>query len=121
MEEKIEAEARRVKGRGRRNQGEPARRGNRVDDICMDIVDWEANNNMAEIEASVKRIVPEVAEEFKLPLESDKEETLHLRKSRKKKNVDRKYVNCKWLGVVFDDSLDFDILYIGSQVPGQSR
>ena len=30
---------------------------------------------MAEIEASVKSIVPEVAEECKLPLELDKEET----------------------------------------------
>ena len=28
---------------------------------------------------------------------------LHLRKSRKKRNTDRKYV--KWLGVIFDDSL----------------
>ena len=62
---------------------------------------------MAEIKASVKRIVWEVAEECKLPLELDKEETLHLRKSGKTKNVDRKYV--KWLGVIFDDSLDFDM------------
>ena len=44
---------------------------------------------MAEIEASVKRIVREVAEECKLPLELDKEENLHLRKRRKKKNVGR--------------------------------
>ena len=32
---------------------------------------------------------------------------LHLRKSRKRKNAERKYI--KWLGVIFDDSLDFDI------------
>ena len=36
---------------------------------------------------------------------TNKEEVLHLRMSRKKKNVDRKYL--KWLGVIFDDSLDF--------------
>ena len=34
----------------------------------------------------------EVAEEYKLPLETDKEEVLHLRKSRKKKNTDRRFV-----------------------------
>ena len=75
-----------------------------VDDICMDIVDWEGNNNMTEVEVNVKR---EVAEECKLPLEGDKEEVLHLRKSRKKNITDRKCV--KWSGVIFDDSLDFDI------------
>ena len=42
-----------------------------------------------------------------MPLETEKEEVLHLRKNRKKRNADRKYV--KWLGVIFDDSLDFDI------------
>ena len=48
-----------------------------------------------------------MAEECRLPLEPEKEESMHLRKSRKKKNADRRYV--KWLGVIFDDSLDFDI------------
>ena len=33
------------------------------------------------------------------------QEVLHL---RKKKNADRRYV--KWLGFIFDDSLDFDIV-----------
>ena len=49
----------------------------------------------------------EVAGENNLPLETEKEEVLHLRKNRKKRNADRKYV--KWLGVIFHDSLDFDI------------
>ena len=44
---------------------------------------------------------------MRLPLEVDKEQTLHLRKSRKKRNADRKYV--RWLGVIFNDSLDFDM------------
>ena len=55
----------------------------------------------------MKRVVREIAEECNMPVETDKEEVLHLRKSRKKKNAERKYV--KWLGFIFDDSLDFDI------------
>ena len=55
-----------------------------------DIVDWEGNINIVEVEANVKRIVREVVEDCKLLLETDKEEILHLRKSRKKKNADRK-------------------------------
>ena len=62
---------------------------------------------MQRVEANVKRIVTEVAEECKLPIETDKEEVLRMKRSMKKKNADRKYG--KWLGVIFDDSLDFDI------------
>ena len=61
---------------------------------------------MQQAEADAKRIMREVAEECQLPLETD-EEILQLRKIRKKKNADQKYV--KWLGVIFDDSLDFDM------------
>ena len=46
---------------------------------------------MQRVEVNVKRIVREVAEECSLP-ETDKEEILHLRKSRKKKNAGRRYV-----------------------------
>ena len=54
--------------------------------MCIDIVDWEGGCDMQNVEANVKRIVREVAEEYRLPcpLETDKEEILHLRKSRKK-------------------------------------
>lgn len=55
-----------------------------VDDMCMDIVAWKGNNNMQRTKVNGQRIVREVVEECKLPLEEDKEETLHLRKSRKK-------------------------------------
>ena len=48
-----------------------------------------------------------MAEVYRLPLEANKEEILHLRKSRKKRNLGQKYV--KWPGVIFDDSLDFDM------------
>ena len=80
-----------------------------VDDMCVDIIDREGDNgvNMQSVEVGVGGIVREVAEECRLPLETDKEEILHLRTSRKKKNADRKYV--KWSGVIFDDSLDFDM------------
>ena len=40
----------------------------------------------------MKRVVQEVAGVCGLPLELDKEEVLHLRKSRKKRNADHKYV-----------------------------
>ena len=76
--------------------------------MCTDIVIREGNNsNMQRVENNVKRIIREVAEEYSLPIETDKEEVLHLGKSRKKKIADRKYV--KWFGVIFDDSLDFDM------------
>ena len=44
-----------------------------VDGICLDIVGWEGSKNMTVVETSVMRIVREVAEECKLPLEGDKE------------------------------------------------
>ena len=75
--------------------------------MCIDVIDWDGEVDMQAVEVNVKRIVKEVAEECSLPLETKKEEILHLRQSRKRKNADWKYV--KWLGVIFDDSLDFDI------------
>ena len=80
-----------------------------VDNIYIDITDRDSDNGISIqwVEVEVKRVVREVAEECELPLELDEEDVLHLRKSRKKRNTNRKYV--KWLGVIFDDSLDFDI------------
>ena len=66
--------------------------------MCMDIVDWEGGCDMQRVEVNVKGIVREVAE---LPVEEDKEKVLHLNKSRKKRDRDRKHT--KWLGVIFDD------------------
>ena len=65
-----------------------------VDDMCMDVIDWDGGNgtNMQQVEVEVKRVVREVAEECALPLELDKEEVLHLRKSRKKRNIDWKHI-----------------------------
>ena len=52
------------------------------------------------IAANVKRIVREVVEECRLLLDTNKEEILHLRNRRKKKNADRWYVTL--LGVIVD-------------------
>ena len=40
-----------------------------VDDMCMDIVDWDGGCGMQRVEVNAKRIVREVAEENTLPLE----------------------------------------------------
>ena len=62
---------------------------------------------MQRVEVNVKRIVKEVAAEFNLSIESDKEEVLHLRKNRKKRSAGQRYVKC--LEVIVDDALDFDM------------
>ena len=46
-----------------------------VDDMCMDIINSEGGNGInmqSQVEVGVKRIVREVAEECRLPLETDK-------------------------------------------------
>ena len=63
-----------------------------VDDMCMDIIDLEGGCNMQKVEVNVQRITQEVANECRLALETDEKEILHLRKSRKDKNADPKYV-----------------------------
>ena len=52
-----------------------------VDDMLIDMIDWEGGANMQMIETNAKKIIYEVAEECKLPLELEKEEVLHIRKS----------------------------------------
>ena len=49
-----------------------------VADIYTDIIDGEG---CKDVETDAKRIMREVAEECRLPLETDKEEILNLRKS----------------------------------------
>ena len=44
-----------------------------IDNMCTDIVYWEGGCDMQKVEAIVKRIVREVADEYRLPLETDKE------------------------------------------------
>ena len=63
-----------------------------VDDMCLDIVDWEGGKNMQRVEADVKKDFAGGCRGIQIPLETDKEEILHLRKSRKKKNANRKHV-----------------------------
>ena len=94
-------------GRVRQNQGNVnVEVPSFVDDMCIDIVDWEGGCNMQKEVVNFKRIVREVEEECRLPLETDKMEVLELGKNRKKKIADWKYV--KWLGVILST-----LIYIG--------
>ena len=43
-----------------------------VDDMCIDIIDWDGSRNMQRVEADIKRIVREVAEESNMQIEKDK-------------------------------------------------
>lgn len=54
-----------------------------VNDMYMDIIDWEGVCNMQRVETSIKMIVREVTEEYKLTLEERMEEIMHLQKRRK--------------------------------------
>ena len=47
---------------------------------------------MQVVETNIKKIIWEVAEKNKLPLETEKEEVLQLRNNQRKKNTDRKYI-----------------------------
>ena len=108
MEEELRSRAGLGAGAGRADAVVDTEFPSFVDDMCADIVIWEnCNNNMQRVEANVKRIVREVAEECNLPIETDKEEVLYMRRSLNKRNADPKWVKC--LGVIFDDSLDFDM------------
>ena len=59
-----------------------------ADNMCTDIVDWEGGCNMPRVEANIKTIIKEVADECNLPLETYKEEILNLRKNKKERNGD---------------------------------
>lgn len=90
-----------------------------VDDIYLGIYDWkyqatrvgeqEEDDNMAEeLMERANRALKEVAEERGLPLEEAKEERLILETGRKQnRRKERKWV--KWLGIILDDQLEFDI------------
>ena len=78
-----------------------------IDDITIDLVDWQRGIDMARVVAKAKRIAWEVAEEYRLPLEKSKEEEMLFRKTTRKKKAERKWVN--WLGIICDESLTFEL------------
>ena len=53
----------------------------------------------------INEVVNQVAKENHLPLEESNHETLVLRKKRRQKNKDVKWV--KWIGIIMDESLYF--------------
>ena len=53
-------------------------------------------------------VIKEVAEEFGLPLEDSKEEHLLLKRNNQRKGGRvKKWV--KWLGIILDEDLEFDV------------
>ena len=90
-----------------------------VDDIHLGIYDWkhrgprmeetgEDDNAAEELMDRANRVLKEVAEERGLSLEESKEERLILKVGRKKgRGKERKCI--KWLGIILDDQLEFDI------------
>jgi len=60
---------------------------------------------MDEVLDETDKIVNRIAAENHLPLEDSKHERLILKKKRRRKNKDVKWV--KWLGIIMDESLTF--------------
>ena len=96
-----------------------------VDDIHLGIYDYGRRGTgiqdldaereaIRELLAREDRVLKEVALERDLPLEDSKEEKLILRKGgSKKRNRNKAIKRVKWLGVVLDKYLEFDIHWQG--------
>ena len=92
-----------------------------VDDIPLRIYDHGGRGDgiqdldgegeaIGELLARADRVLKEVALEWSLPLEDSKEEKLIFRKrGRKKRKRNKEIKRVKWLGVIFDEDLKFDI------------
>ena len=76
-----------------------------VDDIMASLMDWDGRRDMSRVLTHANSIITEVATRWELPLEQAKTEKLVLKKKRKRGKPD--YV--KWLGVILDETLTFDL------------
>ena len=76
-----------------------------VDDIMASLMDWEGTRDIGWLVEKANKIVTEVAGKWRLPLEESKTESLILRRKRKRGGIC--YV--KWLGIILDDTLQFDV------------
>lgn len=94
-----------------------------VNDIHLGIYDWknqgariedteEAANRGEELIERANKVLREVAEEMGLPLEETKEERL-IMKVRRKKRRENESKWGKWLGIILDHQLEFDIHWKG--------
>ena len=76
-----------------------------VDDIMASLMDWEGTRDMSRLIEKIKGIVEEIPSKWNLSLETSKTESLILKRRRKRGGIC--YV--KWLGIILDDTLQFDI------------
>ena len=95
-----------------------------VDDIHLGIYDTHRRvarihdaqvdgEGVRELLARADRVVKEVAAERGLPLEPEKEEKLVLRKGGRRNKRNKEVERVKWLGVVLDEDLEFDMHWKG--------
>ena len=95
-----------------------------VDDIHLGIYDTHRSGarihdaqvdreGVRELLIRADKVVKEVAAERGLPLEPEKEEKLILRKGGRRNKRNKKVDKVKWLGVVLDEDLEFDIHWKG--------
>ena len=76
-----------------------------VHDIMASLIDWDGTRDAKQMVEKAKKIVEEVADKWNLLLETSKTETLILKKKRKRGGIC--YV--KWLGIILDNTLQFDV------------
>jgi len=80
-----------------------------VDNLHLGVSIWDRimarGIKMNEVLDEADKIVNRIAAENHLPLEDSKHERLILKKKRRRKNKDVKWV--KWLGIIMDESLTF--------------
>ena len=77
-----------------------------VDKLYVNICNWNRiHMDMKLLLKRIDEVVNQVAKENHLPLEESKHEVLVLRKKRRQKNKDMKWV--KWIGIIMDKSLSF--------------
>ena len=82
-----------------------------VDDIMACVLDREGVENMKEVLKEVDKVVGLVAAKWDLPFEKEKHEEIVFNQGgvgsgNKKKRAEVEKV--KWLGIIVDDTLDFD-------------
>ena len=82
-----------------------------VDDIMACVLDKDGAENMKEVLKVVDRVVGTVAAKWDLPLEKEKHEEIVFNqggvgsgKRKRRSEVEK----VKWLGIIVDDTLDFD-------------
>ena len=76
-----------------------------VDDIMASLMDWDGTRDINLTVKKAMKIVEEVANKWNLPLETSKTESLILKRKRKRGRI----CYIKWLGIILDDTLHFDV------------